>query len=383
MDVGAAARILAQGGVVAFPTETVYGLGADARNAQAVSRVFRAKGRPSDNPLIVHVASLDSLHKLKLTTALSTPAISLAKSLWPGPLTLVLPLAHTARLAPTVTAGLNTVGVRVPQHPVAATLLAGANVPVAAPSANTSGRPSPTSAMHVLTDLDGLIDGVVDAGELYQLHAVGIESTVVDATQPDRLTVLRPGAVSRATLERISGVPVEEATGSVERPKAPGMKYRHYAPRAPMRLVEREQVKNAVSKALETSSYVRVGLWADHDICACYNKNSKVVAVSSGARHDALAAARGLYSALRDFDGEGNQLGVDIIIASIPENADDGIAQAVLNRLSKAASEGCKGDGSVNRNTSDHHLQQCQSSRRRKIETVTTLNSPIKDRHDS
>lgn len=362
IDVGAAARMLAQGRVIAFPTETVYGLGADARNSEAVSHIFLAKGRPTDNPLIVHVASLDSLYQMKLTNVLSNAARSLAKALWPGPLTLVLPLSSTAGLAPSVTAGLNTVGIRVPQHPVAAALLARANVPIAAPSANRSGRPSPTTAIHVLNDLDGNIDGVVDGGDVNQhQHAVGIESTVVDATRPEILTILRPGAVSRATLQRISGVRVEEATHYTERPRAPGMKYRHYAPRATMRLVERVDVVTTVAKTLEIPGVSIVGVWADDEMCACYASNTRVLAISSGPRHDEVAAARGLYSALRQFDGDGdrdghmneNEKAVDVIIASIPENVQDGIGQALLNRLNKAAS-----GGGVGKNGSGS-VQQC------------------------
>lgn len=344
LDVASAARSLAAGDLVAFPTETVYGLGADARSASAVRAIFAAKGRPSDNPLIVHVASLHSLTRFGFAGRLPLPAQKLARTFWPGPLTLVLPLASADALAPGVTAGLSTVGVRVPRHPVAAALLAAADVPVAAPSANRSGRPSPTSAAHVLADLDGRVAGLLDAGESAPI-AVGLESTVVDATREDRLTVLRPGAVSRRQLEDAAGVPVVEGSGRVsvrQTPPAPGMKYRHYAPVAPLRVVPRGEVRREVDLECSRGS---VGVLADSALCAELQGEPGVVVVPCGVRGDPSSSARELYAALRAFDGEGVAAGmqsepVRVIIAAALDESDDGIAAAFMNRLRKAASGG-------------------------------------------
>lgn len=336
LDVGEAARALRDGSLVAFPTETVYGLGADARNHSAVSRIFQAKGRPSDNPLIVHVPSLASLYSYNLTESLSPAALLLAKSLWPGPLTLVVPIAEKSSLASNVTAGLSSVGIRIPKHPVAASILAAVGIPIAAPSANTSGRPSPTTAEHVLNDLNGRILGIVDGGEI---SAVGVESTVVDATNANQLVVLRPGSIGRQTLEDIAGVPVLEATGSVERPRAPGMKYRHYAPRVPLTLTKRSKVSETVKYILETSQK-KVGVFGDDDICSLFRNEARVATISFGRRGNNDSLARNLYAALRKFDGEdGCMLGVKAIVAAEPEgDINDGIGLAVLNRLRKAAS---------------------------------------------
>lgn len=337
LDVGAAARSLREGGLVAFPTETVYGLGANAFDTAAVDGVYRAKGRPSDNPLIVHVPSTESLRALALVRELTPPAAALAKALWPGPLTLVLPLRSGAGLAPAVTAGLRTVAVRVPRHPVAAALLAAAGVPVAAPSANASGRPSPTSAAHVLRDLRGRIAGVVDGG-VPPPHAVGVESTVVDATDANTLTILRPGSVGREALQRISGVPVLDANGTPERPRAPGMKYRHYAPSAPLRLVQRSSMRAEVDKTLcGTSGGMLIGVLADAELCAEFEGDQRVVLARCGRQGDSLSAARELYAALRSFDDLDETKQVGVILAVRPEDARDGVALAVLNRLTKAA----------------------------------------------
>lgn len=346
LDVAAAARSLRRGELVAFPTETVYGLGADATNEAAVSAVFTAKGRPSDNPLIVHVASASALRMLA-ASPLPEPAARLAEALWPGPLTLVVSLRHDAGLANSVTAGLNTVGVRVPRHPVAAALLAAADIPVAAPSANTSGRPSPTTAAHVLADLDGRISGVLDGGPAPP-HAVGVESTVVDATRSDQLIVLRPGALGRATLAAVARVPVLDGARTVERPRAPGMKYRHYAPRAPLRVVSRDVLLEAVRNELALAPGI-VGVLADVQMCARLDGEQRVRAVPCGVRGDALSAAQALYGALRAFDGEGDDAReVRVILAAELEDVGDGVAGAVMNRLRKAASGGHVGKGRVN-----------------------------------
>src|SRR5690606_22423426 len=220
-----AAALLRQGKVVAFPTETVYGLGADARSDEAVSRIFQAKGRPSDNPLIVHIAELSQLEEL--VESVPPEARLLMDRLWPGPLTLVLP-AKEGAVSSKVTAGLSTVAVRMPDHPVALELIRASGCPLAAPSANRSGRPSPTTARHVMDDLQGLADGVLDGGAT----GVGLESTVVE-TEERRMVVLRPGGISveelrsfgvNVELDRALSVPTEAA------PRSPGMKYTHYAP---------------------------------------------------------------------------------------------------------------------------------------------------------
>lgn len=232
MDLQAAAACLRQGKTVAFPTETVYGLGADARSTEAVDAVFAAKGRPSDNPLIVHIAHRDQLHEL--VTEVNETAEALMSAFWPGPLTLVLPVRPGA-VSPRVTAGLDTVAVRMPDHPVALPLIAAAACPVAAPSANRSGRPSPTLAAHVREDLDGRIGGIVDGGPT----GVGVESTVVQASDDGTVTILRPGGITAeqlfAVAARVATDPALLAEGSAgdstsPAPRSPGMKYTHYAP---------------------------------------------------------------------------------------------------------------------------------------------------------
>lgn len=341
IDIAEAAAALRDGHLLAFPTETVYGLGANALTPSAVSAIFRAKGRPSDNPLIVHVSSLSDLTRWPLTPLpLSPAAARLAKAFWPGPLTLVLPLAARSPLAAAVTAGLRSVALRVPKHPVAAALLAKAAVPVAAPSANRSGRPSPTSAAHVIRDLDGAVFGVVDAGDLALDDAnCGVESTVVDMTDPHNPSVLRPGAVSVRELERVSGVPFREVERgqAVERPKAPGMKYRHYAPVAPMTIVERTRMKERLEE--ERRKGKLVGVLANDAVCEQLREVSGVVTVNCGREGDVASFARELYGALRAFDGEGKgrMEKVAIILAVPPPDTGDGIGAAVMNRLVKAS----------------------------------------------
>ena len=231
--VKAAADILRRGGLLAIPTETVYGLGADALNEDAVARIFEAKGRPQDNPLILHIPASDWLARCCMDVP--EAAYRLAEAFWPGPLTMVLNKSPAVPLR--VTGGLPTVGVRCPDHAVTRAVIEAAGVPVAAPSANLSGRPSCTTAAHVRADMDGRIDGVVDGGAC----AVGVESTIIDLTvSPPRL--LRPGGLPLEALEAVLGevaldAAVTRPLGDGERPRAPGMKYRHYAPRAPVTVV--------------------------------------------------------------------------------------------------------------------------------------------------
>lgn len=306
-DAAAMARagaVLRSGGLVAFPTETVYGLGADARHAEAVARIYAAKGRPADNPLIVHVAELAGL----AAVAASVPPLAgmLAARFWPGPLTLVVDAAEG--LPPQTTGGLTTVAVRMPDHPVALALLAAAAVPVAAPSANRSGRPSPTSAAHVQADFDeDAVDLLVDGGPA----GIGIESTVVDARGTDPV-VLREGAVTR---EQLGGA------SAAASPASPGTRYRHYAPSC---RVEVAPVGQGPRRAAAlTRAGQRVGLVAT----APGSAGVQTLAVVD----DAADLGRRLYAALRAAESAG----VDVVVVEgVPET---GIGRAVMDRLRRAA----------------------------------------------
>lgn len=344
LDLSTAASLLRSGRVVAFPTETVYGLGADATNPIAVSAIFAAKRRPPDNPLIVHISSQADLSRHALTPMPLPPIASkLAEAFWPGPLTMVLPLSANSNLAPAVTASLPSVAIRVPHHPVAAALLSRAMIPIAAPSANLSGRPSPTCAHHVLRDLANDIDAVVDIDHNVHLlpsERCGLESTVVDLTSSVP-TVLRPGAVSISQLENVSGLAFERAyhapSSEASAPKAPGMKYRHYAPKSPLYIVE-----SSLASTIQEwkKSATRIGLLADQQICNTIGDKYDVVCVACGNDGTAASFARALYAALRAFDGEGDMAvypPVDVILAVPPKQVEDGIGEAVMNRLKKAA----------------------------------------------
>lgn len=326
------AQILKDGGLVAFPTETVYGLGALAKDSRAVNSIFHAKGRPQDNPLIVHITGIDDLPGL--VSEIPPAATVLAARFWPGPLTLVMKAGHA--VAKQVSAGLNTVGVRVPDHPVALELIRRAG-PLAAPSANVSGRPSPTTAQHVLADLDGRIHAVVDAGPT----GVGLESTVLDISS-DTPVILRPGGV---TLESLSEVlpGVSSWTGHVERPRSPGQKYMHYAPRAKMLLVKGDDPSRiahrvgALTERLLTQGK-RVGVLATAENAALFSavfsesvESGRLVVLVAGSRDRADEIASGLFSRLREFDA----LGVDTIIAEGVNQTDIGVA--IMDRLERAA----------------------------------------------
>ncbi|WP_019635557.1 L-threonylcarbamoyladenylate synthase [Paenibacillus fonticola] len=329
-----AAAVLASGGTVAFPTETVYGLGADARSTPAVEAIFAAKGRPSDNPLIVHIADMRQLDGL--VTEVNETARRLMEAFWPGPLTLVLPAVPSA-VSPRVTAGLSTVAVRMPAHEVALRLIAAAGCPVAAPSANRSGRPSPTLAQHVGEDLAGVIDGIVDGGPT----GVGVESTVVEAGPDGTVTVLRPGGITAEQLARVAagGVKLDpallEAAGAqlLPAPKSPGMKYTHYAPRGTLRIVRGAAVRkvaarigaelDAASRRGEVTGVLAFDEHLPHYRADCVLSLGSIAALET--------AAHRLYGALRRFD----ERGVTYILAeSCPE---DGLGAAVMNRLLKAA----------------------------------------------
>lgn len=326
-----AAETLRRGGLVAFPTETVYGLGADARNSDAVAGIFRAKGRPSDNPLIVHIADVSQLEGL--VEPYPPLAGQLMELFWPGPLTIVLPVRAGA-LSPLVTANLPTVGVRMPDHPLALELLRRGDCPVAAPSANRSGRPSPTEASHVLDDLNGLIDGIVDGGAT----GVGLESTVVELLDEQTIAILRPGGITLEKLQRaLPDIAVlgggNGAADQEEAPRSPGMKYTHYAPQGELTLVEGnpEQAEAYIAARLEEASArgERTGVLAFSESAHRYEAD---VVMDMGSRMKLDEAAVRLYAALRRFDEE---KAVSLWAESCPE---EGIGRALMNRMSKAAS---------------------------------------------
>lgn len=323
-----AACILKRGGLVAFPTETVYGLGANAFDAKAVAAIFKAKGRPPDNPIIVHVADREQVSSL--AENISSRAKALMDNFWPGPLTLVLPVK--GGVPAEVTAGLRTVAVRMPDHPVALALIKAAGVPVAAPSANISGSPSPTSAEHVLHDLNGRIDAVLDGGAA----GVGVESTVLDLTE-NVPVILRPGGVTPEDLRCVIGEVEVASTGGAgfscgEGPRSPGMKYAHYAPRAPLTLVEgrpdavAEKIIELAEKQKALGKRVGILSYSGGKDFSCAGQ-----VVLAGNREKPVTVASELYAALRRFD----ELGVDLILAEGLE--ENGVGLAVMDRLRRAA----------------------------------------------
>jgi L-threonylcarbamoyladenylate synthase len=303
-----AARLLRDGALVAFPTETVYGLGADATSAAAVERIYRAKGRPSFNPLIAHVADLDAA---LAEAALPEAAIRLAKALWPGPLTLVAPRAATGSVCDLACAGLSSVALRVPSAPVALALIRAAGRPIAAPSANRSGHVSPVTAAHVIEDLDGAVDLVLDGGRAER----GVESTIlsfVGATP----RLLRPGAVARETLEALLGQPLE-AQGAAAAVVAPGMTASHYAPRARLRLDARELREGEAG--LDFAGALRARADAGATI------------LDLSPKGDLQEAAANLFGHLRELDALGAER---IAVAPIPAH---GLGEAIADRLRRAA----------------------------------------------
>ena len=315
-----AAELLAQGEVVAFPTETVYGLGANALNPEAVGRIFTAKGRPQDNPLILHCSGVEQVEPF--TLEIPSAARLLMEHFWPGPLTLVL--KKTGAVPLVVTAGLDTVAVRVPDHPVALSLLQEVNFPIAAPSANLSGRPSPTRAEHVLQDLGGRIAAVVDGGET----GWGVESTVLDCTvQPFR--VLRPGGVTVEELQQLVDV-TWDAIQELEAPRSPGMKYEHYAPNAEVFLVTGP---GAAPKILELSEPLladgqKVGVMTWEERAELY---PALTVLPMGRAGDLSSLAHKLYHLLRAAD----QLGLQVLFVEGVDEEHLGLA--IMNRLRKAA----------------------------------------------
>lgn len=324
-----AATLLREGGLVAFPTETVYGLGGNAFDETAAARIYAAKGRPSDNPLIVHIAKTEAL--LELAAEVPETAYRLAEAFWPGPLTMIV--KKSAKVPKTTTGGLDTVAVRMPADEIAAALIRLSGVYVAAPSANASGRPSTTKAEHVLEDLDGKIDAIIDGGS----SAIGLESTIVDLTGEVPL-ILRPGYIRAEQLAEVLGeVRFDEAV--LKRTpsehivaKAPGMKYRHYAPKAPLYIVEgksEEVLRYINATAVKNAAEGKItGILATEETKKSYT-GGMVFCVGERANAETIAA--GLFDTLRSFD----ETGVSVIYSE--SFADNPLGTAIMNRLLKAA----------------------------------------------
>lgn len=335
-ELSEAAKILQCGGLVAFPTETVYGLGADGLNQVAAKKIYEAKGRPSDNPLILHIADLKALEEL--TTVNLQPqndhthiGLKLAKAFWPGPLTLIF---NKSSIVPySTTGGLDTVAIRMPSHPVAFELIRQSGIYIAAPSANISGRPSPTKAEHVIEDMDGKIDMIIDGGKV----DIGLESTIVDVTGAVP-TILRPGYITAEMIEQVIGT-VEYDKAVLSRvknvnivPKAPGMKYKHYAPKGNLTIYEGDSktVIDAINKiaAVKLSEGYKVGIIATDETLNSYPQG---IVKTIGTRKDEDTIARSLFEILRDFDSDEAEY---IFTESFENNQ---LGQAIMNRLLKAA----------------------------------------------
>uniref|UniRef100_UPI003F68B6B4 L-threonylcarbamoyladenylate synthase n=1 Tax=Sporanaerobacter sp. TaxID=2010183 RepID=UPI003F68B6B4 len=326
----AGAELIKNGGIVAFPTETVYGLGANAFCEEAIDKIFIAKGRPQDNPLILHVSSIDEVYPL--VEEVNENMKMLMEKFWPGPLTIIF--KKSSKVSKKLTGGLSTVAIRMPKNKIALELISSSGVPIAAPSANTSGRPSPTEASHVIEDMYGKIDMIIDGGST----GVGVESTVVDMSE-EVPTILRPGGVTLEDLLQVfPEVEYDQSIISDDEnivPKSPGQKYKHYAPKAKM-IVFTGDVKN-ISKNIKaqikslTLEGKKVGIMATEETKDEYNEGIVLVV---GSRSDKNSIARNLFKVLRQFD----ELDVDMILA---EGVDtEGIGRAIMNRMKKA----CGGD---------------------------------------
>uniref|UniRef100_UPI00195DB828 L-threonylcarbamoyladenylate synthase n=1 Tax=Alkaliphilus hydrothermalis TaxID=1482730 RepID=UPI00195DB828 len=320
-------KILKNGGTVAFPTETVYGLGANGLDPNAVKKIFIAKGRPADNPLILHIANPQDVEPLVME--IPEVAIKLMETFWPGPLTLLM--KKSSIVPKETTGGLDTVGIRIPQHPIARKLIEGAGVPVAAPSANVSGKPSPTKAEHVIKDLTGKVDAIVAGGN----SDVGVESTVLDLTvEPP--TILRPGGITKEMLEMILPEvaidPALEDKNFTMSPKSPGMKYTHYAPKADVTII-----KGQLDKVVDEMMAVQKKCQSEGRVIGviCTDETEKFfgnhLVKSMGSRSNPKEIAANLFRILREFD----ETDVEVIIAEAVEET--GLGQAIMNRLMKAA----------------------------------------------
>lgn len=322
-----AGKIIKSGGLVAFPTETVYGLGGDALNPASSRKIYEAKGRPSDNPLIVHIADIEALEPI--VKEIPENARRLAESFWPGPLTMILPKSDLVPYE--TTGGLDTVAVRMPVHKVAREFIREAGGYVAAPSANLSGRPSPTVAKYVAEDMDGRIEMIIDGGDV----EIGLESTIIDLTVPEPM-ILRPGYITRKMLEDVLFRVQEDCTlmraDSGQAPKAPGMKYRHYAPKGELTIIAGAQdavityINGQLDKQRHTGKKTGV-IGTDQTI----NRYHADVCKSAGNRENESTIAKELYRILREFDDES----VEIIYSEAFDTS--GIGQAIMNRLLKAA----------------------------------------------
>lgn len=322
-----AAEIIKLGGIGAFPTETVYGLGANALDGEAVKKIFEAKGRPQDNPLIIHIAKKEDIDKY--VDEVPKFAEELMEKYWPGPLTIILKKKNI--VSDITSAGLDTVGVRMPDNDIALKLIELSGVPIAAPSANISGRPSPTDIERCEEDLNGRVDFIVGS----EKSKIGVESTIVDATG-EHLCVLRPGGITLEMLKEIDeGVYIDKAILTTldknTKPKAPGMKYKHYAPKAKVKMVQgpinkmvekiREMVHNYIDEDL------KVGIMATDETISMYDEG---IVKSLGTRQDLTSVTKNLFEMLRSFD----DLGVDVIITEAFE--EKGLGVAIMNRLKKS-----------------------------------------------
>lgn len=322
-----AGEIIKHGGLVAFPTETVYGLGGDALNPDSSRKIYAAKGRPSDNPLIIHICRMEDIYKI--VSDFPQKAKILAAEFWPGPLTMVLPKAEA--VPKETTGGLNTVAVRMPVDPIALSFIEAAGGYVAAPSANVSGRPSPTSSRYVEEDMCGRIDMIIDGGDV----EIGLESTIVDLTG-DIPMLLRPGSITLEMLEGVLGKVAVDPTimegNMAGRPKAPGMKYKHYAPKGELLIVsgESRKVVTCINELAETAMEQgeKTGIIGTEENIPFYQGNS---IKSVGRSDDEVSIAKHLYRILREFDDEG-------VTRIYSESfSTGGMGQAIMNRLLKAA----------------------------------------------
>lgn len=340
-----AAEILKQGGLVAFPTETVYGLGGNGLDKEAAKKIYAAKGRPSDNPLILHVSSIEEVYPL--VKALPEKAKKLMEAFWPGPLTLVLPKSDI--VPKESTGGLETVALRSPENALTLDLIRACGFPIAGPSANLSGRPSPTEASHVLEDLGGRIEGILEDGAV----GIGVESTIVDLSE-DYPTLLRPGAITIEDLEEVLGEKVAidptllgKSMAEGFTPKAPGMKYRHYAPKAEMILFKKKEedetrsgqeniAKSILSygeKELSGSPEKRIWILCGEDTASLYEGDGRFTVQILGRREEPLSMTHNLFRLLRKADEEG----VELILGEC--YSEEGVGFALMNRLKKAAGQ--------------------------------------------